>query len=107
MSIRQLSRSYLIHAAAFAPAIAFLLWGRFGPGDAGARWSAAYLAGGLLALQQTRAAALVFFWPIHPQRPSQNPSKATASFQNPPNAPGGGNIGMFSSAGCLELNYHE
>lgn len=50
MSIRQLSRSYLIHAAAFAPAIAFLLWGRFGPGDAGARWSAAYLAGGLLAL---------------------------------------------------------
>lgn len=50
MPIRQLSRSYLIHAAAFAPAIAFLLWGRFGSGDAGARWSAAYLAGGLLAL---------------------------------------------------------
>lgn len=50
MSITTLGRSYLAHAAAFAPAICFLMWGRFGPGAAGIRWQDAYLAGGALAL---------------------------------------------------------
>lgn len=50
MPLTQWVRSYLSHAAAFAPAVVFLIWGRFAPGDAGLRWQDAYLAGGALAL---------------------------------------------------------
>ncbi|POZ62795.1 hypothetical protein, partial [Chromobacterium alticapitis] len=50
MSLASWIRSYLVHAAAFAPAVVFLMWGRFAPGDAGLRWQDAYLAGGALAL---------------------------------------------------------
>jgi len=43
-------KSYLAHASLFAPAIVFLLYARLAPGDEGARWNAAYVIGGGLAL---------------------------------------------------------
>lgn len=50
MSISKLGRAYLSNASAFIPVIVFLLYGRFGPGEAGVRWETAYLLSGILSI---------------------------------------------------------
>lgn len=50
MSIRKLGRAYLSNASAFIPVIVFLLYGRFGPGEAGVRWETAYVLSGILSI---------------------------------------------------------
>ena len=50
MSVSQLGRAYLSNASAFIPVIVFLLYGRFGPGEAGVRWETAYVLSGILSI---------------------------------------------------------
>ncbi|MHC8372750.1 permease [Pseudomonas sp. MDT1-85] len=50
MSVSKLARAYLSNASAFIPVIVFLMWGRFGPGDAGVRWDTAYVVSGILSI---------------------------------------------------------
>lgn len=50
MSISKLGRAYLSNASAFIPVIVFLLYGRFGPGEAGVRWDTAYVVSGILSI---------------------------------------------------------
>lgn len=50
MSVSQLGRAYVSNACAFIPIIVFLLYGRFGPGDASVRWDTAYVVSGVLAI---------------------------------------------------------
>ena len=50
MSISKLGRAYLSNASAFIPVIVFLLYGRFGPGEAGVRWETAYVVSGILSI---------------------------------------------------------
>ena len=50
MSISKLGRAYLSNASAFIPVIVFLLYGRFGPGEAGVRWDTAYVLSGILSI---------------------------------------------------------
>lgn len=50
MSVSQLGRAYLSNASAFIPVIVFLLYGRFGPGEAGVRWETAYVVSGVISI---------------------------------------------------------
>ena len=50
MSVSKLARAYWSNASAFIPVIVFLMWGRFGPGDAGVRWDTAYVVSGILSI---------------------------------------------------------